>query len=140
VTAAALCDQALQDNDGVVSLIRVIDKVTVAGVAGPEPMPASHVNLTLVLMLKAGEAAGRAFTVKLRPENPAGHSFAETEVPVRFAAEPNAGANLLVKLGLLVTSPGLYWINVLLDDEQLTRTPLLVDYVVTPGPPGPPQG
>jgi hypothetical protein len=131
VTAAALCDRTLQESDGVLSLIRIVDKVTVAGVGPEEQMAQASVNLTLVLILKAGDAAGRPFTVKLRPENPEGRAIAETQVPVRFADEPNASASLLVQLGLLINQPGLYWINVLLDDELLTRVPLLVQYAVT---------
>lgn len=139
VITAALCDQALQDKDGSISLVRVIDKVTGHGVA--EQMPSFTANIVFVLILTAGEAAGQSFTVNLQMNGPSGEMYAGIELPVRFGDSPNARANLIVKLALQVASPGLHWVRVLLEDELLTRTPLLAEYDrVTPAPQGPVPG
>ncbi len=46
LTVAALCDKALQEKDGVISLIRVVDKLTSSAVGpdAPEQMPPFPVN------------------------------------------------------------------------------------------------
>jgi uncharacterized protein DUF6941 len=130
VTAAALCEQVLQEPDGVISLIRVVDKVTSTDVDTERPgvMPSFPVTLTLALLLKAGDAQGRSFTLRLQPIDPGGKVIASSELPLRFAASPAAGATFLVRLALVVNQPGQHWIRVTLDDEPFTRVPLLIEH------------
>jgi hypothetical protein len=136
VITAAFCDEALQERDGTISLIRVIDKLTASVPA--EQIPPVTVNLAFVLLLRAGSAAGRGFTARLGIERPGGEIFGGIEAPVIFSDAPNSPANLIVKLQLQITSPGLHWMAVLLDDEPLARTPLMVEFeAVTPGPQDP---
>ena len=86
LTMATLCERAIREVDGVVSLIRVVDKVTntVGGPVMPEMLPAVPVNLTLVIMLRAGEASG-PYTLKVRPEPPTGPPPEEIELDKRAA-------------------------------------------------------
>lgn len=131
VATAVFCERAIQERDGVLSLIRMIDKITNA-LAGPSPavpneMPPVPVNLTLVVVLKPGGARGR-YTVKVRPEAPSGQRLPEVEAPVSFSGAPDAGANLLFNVNMIATEEGLYWFDVLLDEQLLTRTPLRIEY------------
>lgn len=130
VTTAALCERVLQEPDGVISLIRVVDKITVSDVDAerPDVMPPIPVMLTLVLLLKAGAAQGRSFTLQLEPVDPAGRAIARSELPLQFPASEAAGATFLVKMALIVSHPGQHWINVMLDGELFTRVPLLVEH------------
>jgi hypothetical protein len=127
--AATLCERAIQEGDGVLSLIRVVDKVTqaVAGPTVPDKMPPIQVNLTLVVVLKPGEARGR-YRLGVRPEAPSGQRLPDAELPVSFAGAPDAGANLLLGINMIAEEEGLYWFDVLLDDQLLTRTPLRIEY------------
>ena len=129
--AAAICERAIQDRDGVLTLVRMIDKITgtVAGQgsAVPDTMPPIPVNLTLVVVLKPGEARGR-FRVTLRPEAPSGQRLPEAEVPVSFTGAPDTGANVLFGINMMAVEEGLYWFDVFLDSQLLTRTPLRVEY------------
>jgi hypothetical protein len=131
LVTATLCELSIQENDGVLSLIRMIDKITNAIIGPsatvPEAMPALAVNLTMVIMLKPGEARGR-YTVKVRPEMPSGQRLPDTELPVSFAGAPDAGVNLIFKINLMASEEGLYWFDVLLDEHLLTRTPLRIEY------------
>jgi hypothetical protein len=131
LVTAAFCERAIQERDGVLSLIRIVDKITNT-IAGPRPavpdrMPPVSVNLTLVVIMKPGEARGR-FTVKVRPEAPSGQRLPDVELPVSFAGAPDAGANLLFGVNMIAGEEGVYWFDVLLDDELLTRTPLRIEY------------
>lgn len=129
--AATLCERAIQDRDGVLTLVRVVDKIT-GTIAGPGPavpdtMPPVPVNLTLVIILKGGRAQGR-FRVTLRPEAPSGQRLSEAEIPVSFTGAPDAGANVLFGINMMATEEGLYWFDVSLDGQLLTRTPLRIEY------------
>lgn len=131
LVTAAFCERAIQERDGVLSLIRMIDKIT-STVAGPGPvvpdrMPPIPVNLTLAVVLKPGEARGR-FMVKVRPEAPSGQRLAEVELPVSFTGAPDTGANLLFGVNMIATEEGVYWFDTLMDDQLLTRTPLRIEY------------
>ena len=59
LTMAALCRDVIEDKDGILSLIRIVNRVTARG-HGPdakEEMPPVRVPLFLVWTLKTGDAA-----------------------------------------------------------------------------------
>lgn len=133
LTAALLCEKVLQEQDGALSVIRVIDQVThtAAGADVPQQMPAFILSLTALIALKAGQARGR-YAVKLRPEDPSGTQLGTMEMPVQFQGEPS-GANLVLEINLQVGLEGRYWFDVLFvaapgEERLLTRIPLLVLY------------
>lgn len=139
VTVAAICNEVLQEKDNVLSLIRVVDRVgyTYAAGGGSDAWPPFTSPLTLVLIMKAGDAAGRRFALKLRPVSPDGTVIGESELPFEFADTPNYSATFVVKLAVTFIQPGVHWIDVLLDDGLLTRIPLQVDYQpLSPGASG----
>lgn len=125
---AIFCERVLQERDGVISAIRIIDRITRAasGPATPEEMPPVPVNLFVLLAFKSGSARGR-HTVHLRPEDPSGLKLAETSLPILFEAE-DQGAVITLNLGFEAQHEGLYWFDVSLDEELITRMPLRVVY------------
>jgi hypothetical protein len=132
LNVAAICERALQEADGVVSMIRVIDKLThttTGQISAPE-MPEFTTDLALVVMFKAGRGAGQGFTLTVRAQDPDGGHIAEEQLPLRFEDAPHASAHLIVRLALRIKRPGLYWVTVLLGEEQVTRVPLLVEHVL----------
>jgi hypothetical protein len=129
VSLAVICEKVLTEQDGVISVIRVIDRIinTVAGLDVPEQMPPMDLAFVLVVTLKSDAARGR-HTVKLRPETPSGHQLPEHEIPILFEGE-DRGTNIIVNFGIRVEEEGLYWFDVFLDDNQLlTRIPLRIVY------------
>ncbi len=125
---ALICEKALQEQDGILSLIRIIDRVmiTATGPTAPVEMPPSNVQVTLVLGFKSGEARG-SHTVVVRPEAPSGLRMPEVSLPVLFEGE-DRGQNVILGLALQVEHQGLYWFDVLLDDALITRVPLRIVY------------
>lgn len=128
LTAAVLCERVLQEKDDVISIIRMIDRLTViVNAAGsPETMPPAAVNLTALIALKSGSARGR-MTVKWRTETPSGLKLPDQLFPVFFEGE-DRGANLVINLNMIAEQEGLYWFDVLLDEQPLTRIPLRILY------------
>lgn len=128
LSMAVICEKVLNEQDGVLSLIRIIDRVTV-GASGPDvpdEMPPAPLNFTVVVSLKSGAARGRHKLV-LRPEDPSGHQMNALEVPIHFEGE-DRGANIIINFAITAEQEGLYWIDVLFSDAVLTRMPLRVIY------------
>jgi uncharacterized protein DUF6941 len=128
---AVLCEKVLHEQDGVLSLIRVVDRI-VSSAVGPEPpaeMPPVAVNLTAVILLKSGSARGR-HQVRIVLEAPSGQDVGpEVHLPVLLEGE-DRGVNLVVNLGFQAEDEGLYWFNVYFGDQGmlLTRIPLRIVY------------
>lgn len=129
VTVAALCENVLVDVTNALSLIRIVDRIdhTHMGSEVPDQMPPVPINLKVVIALKPGDARGR-HALKLRPEAPSGQQHVAIEVPVLFESE-DRGVNLTANLGMQLDQEGLWWFDVLLNEDQLlTRIPLRLAY------------
>jgi hypothetical protein len=133
VQMALFCEKALQESDGVISPIRVVDRVFHSAMSPTPPaaMPPFPYQLTMVVALKAGEATGRS-TVAIETESPDGITRAGPSFDVLWEA-PDRGNNLIVGMQMVFEKEGLYWFNVLCDGQLLTRIPLRVVYRATTG-------
>ena len=129
LSVAVLCERVLEEKDGVLSLIRIVDRITNAatGPDAPDEMPPAPINLTAVLSFKSGKARG-SYTVKLRPEDPSGTQLPALDMPIHFEGEGDRGSNLVVNFNFVAEMAGLYWIDVLFEDDLITRMPLRVIY------------
>lgn len=124
IQAACICERVLREQDGVLSAIRIVDRMTLSAPASlpAEEMPPVAVAHTLLLCLKSGEARGSA-SLKLSVEQPSGLRTPGQTLPVFFEGG-DLGVNIVLPLQLQLTQAGLYWIDVHLDDERLVRIPL----------------
>jgi hypothetical protein len=128
LAVAALCEKVIEDKQGVLSLIRIVDRI-VANVVAPDvpaAMPPIPVSLTAVVILRSGEARGR-HSLKIRLEEPSGLQQGTTEIPVFFEGE-DRGMNAVIPLQIVAREEGLYWFDVLVNDELLSRIPLRLIY------------
>jgi hypothetical protein len=132
---AVLCESVIEDKQGVLSLIRVVDQITQTAVGPdvPDEMPAFTLEaLTMVISLKADQARGR-YTVKIRPEAPGGVQLPAMQMPIQLDGGER-GINLISRLNFLVEQEGIYWFDILFspkkgeEDRLLTRIPLRVIY------------
>src|SRR5260370_5270472 len=128
LVAALLCEKVLQEKDGIVSIIRMVDRITLTASASisPEALPPLTLNLTLFLAFKSGSARG-SNTIKLRIESPSGIKLPEQLLPIFFEGE-DRGANLILALNMVVDQERVYWFDILLEEELFTRVPLRVIY------------
>lgn len=126
--AAVLCGDVIEGKDGVLSLVRVIDRLTlsVTGSDTPANMPSLASLLKMVLMFVAGRARG-SHQVTVKMEKP------DTEVkPVWsgtvFLEGEDRGANVVLELQATLDQEGLYWFDVEFDGGLMTRMPFRVIY------------
>lgn len=120
--AAFLCEKVLTEQDGVTSAIRIFDRVFVPYLEKEDP-PKSAVALTLLLMFKSGGFKGKA-TVTISLFAPSGAKRPDTTQEVTFPEQVNGGANIVGNIAFSPKEEGLYWFEILLNGESVTRIPL----------------
>lgn len=135
---AAFCERVLHEQDGVLSLIRMVDRlITDPNVIEAGGTPSAH-QLFVVIMFKGGEARGSS-QLTLAPVAPSGMKLAEIETSVLFEGGEDRGIQLIVPVAMPLNQSGVYWFSVLLDDVLITKIPLRVVHqrqrLGAPGPP-----
>ncbi|MBI2861525.1 MAG: hypothetical protein HYX89_01770 [Chloroflexi bacterium] len=127
IQAASFCDQVIEGKDGVLSLIRLVNRlgVQVAGPEAPEAMPPTKFTLKLVLVLNAGDAKGR-HDLTIVPQLPSGETKAPMVQSVHL--EPGKSSNLIVIVEFTYELEGQYWFNVLFDGLPFTKIAMEVRY------------
>lgn len=123
LTAALICDRVLQESDGTLSVIRLIDEITLADGA------ATALDVALLVCLKGG-APGATHQVRVvarLPEGGGAHEVGSHSLELG-SLQPDGvpGANLVVQLKLALERAGVYWFDVEMDGRRLTATPLQV--------------
>ena len=128
VQMALLCERVLQEKDNVLSVIRAIDRftITAAGQNPPAEMPPGAINAMLVVTLKSGDMRGR-FNIRVVPRSPSLKTMPEIAAGVLLEGG-DRGVNFLAEVHMAVTEEGLYWFDVYLEDQLLTRIPMRVLY------------
>lgn len=122
VQAACFCETVIQDVTGAMSLIRIIDTLNhqASGPNPPHDMPPVPHTMKLVLMFKPGQAQGR-HDLTVRGRLPNGEAVDALNLSIRFEGDEK-GANVLADFGFVFSFEGLYWFDVLLDDENRIQT------------------
>jgi len=134
VTAAMICERVLTEQDGALSAIRIIDRVFFITDSDGTPLQPQQ-PITFVLMFKSGSARGTV-NVQLRAEKPSGEQAPVAEANLLMEGE-DRGANLVLSAGFEPDQQGLYWYDVLVEGEVVTRMPLRAVYQPLPsGPSG----
>ena len=134
VQTAVFCEQILDQTEGVVSAIRIFDRLNL--LSQPEPPPGTPpgaqpvVMVKILLMLKSGPVRGRR-TIRIVYEAPKGQSDELHRGPAEFQGKEN-GVVIHGPVAIPMHGEGLYWCNIFVDDVQITRMPLRVAYAAAP--------
>jgi hypothetical protein len=141
VAAACFCENVIEDkSDGAMSLIRIIDKITITLQSPPAPpdFPSDEnrlgVNIIAFVSLKAGDSPGE-HAVRMEMVSPSGKRNPPWVQQITFPAEPTSGANIRMNSVIYIVAGGLFWLEVFVDDKLLTCMPLqiLINKVEGPG-------
>lgn len=125
---AAFCEQVIEDKSGVLSLIRMVDRlqITAQGPEVPEEMPPTAINWTLVFTFKSGDARG-TYAVRIEPVLPSGERMAPFTLSLHLEGG-NRGQSIINRMNFPVKMPGVHWFKIYLDDIFLTQLPIEVIY------------
>jgi hypothetical protein len=140
LAVAALAERVLTEQDGVVSLVRIVDHFTFqpprSAVESDEEWR-GVVDATAYVSFKAGGFSGPA-TIRLEPVFPGDERRPGIDVPIEFP-DPAGGANLVVKINLATRTPGVYWYDVYLNEKRVTSIPFRISIEPRDGEDEPPE-
>ena len=126
--AAVLCENAIEDKQGVLSLIRIVDR-TILGARGPEvpdEMPSFKQRIFVVLMFVSGDARG-THQCSIVLQKPDGLRQLINSGTVLLEGD-DRGANVIIEMNLDVELEGLHWYEVRLGNQISTQIPWRVVY------------
>jgi len=126
--AALICEKVLQEKDGVISAIRLIDRLihTIRAAQMPDPPPGVPFQFTILIVLKTGMARGR-HQLSVVSEDPAGQRRPVFSTTMLFEGE-DRGNNLVVQTSTEFSTEGVYWFDMVVDDRLITRMPFRLIY------------
>ena len=135
--AAVFCERVLLEQDGVASIIRIVDRL-VSQAVGPDPpekMPLLQTQISLFICLKSGFAKG-SYYINVEGTSPTGRRINIGSFPVLLEGD-DRGVNIAGMADLRVDEEGLYWFDIRFEKRFLTRIPLRIVYqrVRIGGPP-----
>jgi hypothetical protein len=123
VGAALFCERILTEEGGVRSFMRVIDT---GEIDLPPNLPLKPaIDIQAVVILKIPPEETRAdYGVELIGHSPSGTRMT-VGAPVRVSIEEQGGgANIAARIAFPVEEYGVYWFDVVVDGEVLTKMPL----------------
>jgi hypothetical protein len=126
--ASVLCTHILDEKDGSLSVIRIIDRITIPKPESPPLLnnPVPVVQLNALFVLRGDEDGDHKFQVRINsPSKP--NAQEGPEMPIRIDG-PGRGLNLNTNVLLELGEEGMYWIDVYLDGEVSVRVPVEVVY------------
>lgn len=134
LNAALICDKVLQEQDGTLSVIRLVDRVQVqtltAGTAPPDSPKTDVggvlVQITALVSLKKGKSDGK-FTLSIGAVSPSQKITSLFEGALEMIGGEDRGQNVVVPLMIATQDFGLHWFEVRLDGQLLTRMPLVIE-------------
>lgn len=138
VQLATFCEMAIEDKTGTLSIIRLIDRFTISGQTSE--MPPTVIKATLAISLKAGFMRQKA-KLRIQPITPSGKEMSPVELAVLFEGDER-GLQLVFPIQMILDEEGLYWFDVSIDGQPLTRIALRLLYqqIATAAKPGPEEG
>lgn len=128
LTAALLCDKVLEEKNGTLSVMRVIDRV--------EFQKAKDIPEIEKLGIKPGIPLSGLICVKSGPMVGKAHVYLDEVRPsgtrkrlLTFEADLKGGdhgQNLIINMMLGIEEEGLHWFEVFIEDTLMTKIPLMI--------------
>ena len=122
-----ICERVLEEKEGVLSLIRMVDRftITITGKEPPEQLPHLLRPLTIIMSWVGGLGSHEAAFNIISPSgetqrSPRSWSFSLDAI--------NRGHNIIVTLPVSMAKEGVYWIEFILNDQVKSRVPFQVIY------------
>jgi hypothetical protein len=125
LSMAVFCEKVLREGDGVISIIRVVDRFMVRGAT---PQIGNQVlRFQTVIIFKSGDLRGK-YIIRIKPTSPTGIELPGMEFPTFFEGDSDRGAAIVADTNFAIDEEGLFWFDIYLETELVTRMPLRVMY------------
>ncbi|MGH7907064.1 MAG: DUF6941 family protein [Candidatus Binataceae bacterium] len=121
IAAAFLCERVIQEQDGVLTIVRIVDtfSVTIPPALPPDVTPSIALMGLLAFKKSSPGAEGEKHQVRMTLRLPSGKT---QPLPARdffFKPEEFSGANLILNINLGVQEYGLFRLDVSVDDDEI---------------------
>jgi hypothetical protein len=126
LSIAIFCEKVLREADNVLSVIRVIDRFNVFGPT-PEMKQPYTLPFTILVSFKSGILRGKQL-LEIRPILPDGTEMQSFSFPMLFEGDDERGNAVIAPMSFIAEVEGLYWFDVYLNGELVTRMPLRIAY------------
>lgn len=126
LATAVFCERVLREQDGGVSLIRIVDRLDI-DVKGLEIGPIKG-QLILFLTFKTGNANGE-YEMSLIKESPSGERAKPQHHPIKFDGSPNTNRSLTINLQATFDEAGVWYFVLLLNGKQITKIPFEIRFL-----------
>lgn len=126
---ATICERYILEQDGALTLFRVIDRFMISGQT--DEMPPTVLQFTVVVSFRSGNFRGR-LELTLTTLDPDMIQLTQANFPLMFEGDAERGCITIAQVQMQVKDEGLYWITVSLRGQECTRIPLRVIYQKQP--------
>lgn len=126
LASAFFCERVLREQDGVLSIIRIVDRWNVTGPTPNIEQPLI-VQTTLVVLIKSGIFRGPA-QLRITPISPSNARMESIVLTTFFEADDDRGTGIVLPIGFPVKEDGVYWFEVALAGQNL-QTPQVLTYM-----------
>lgn len=138
LAAAFFCENVLEDKDGVLSAMRIVDTINVAiHPSAPADFPSAETPLQLqqnmLFIIKTGDAPGK-YEFSITAESPAGKKQEVDKREIELHGPVAGGLNIRHAITFLLRSAGVYWFSVRINRKLMTRVPLSINVIRIPKP------
>lgn len=128
LAAALFCESLIDGTDGALSVIRIADNLTVTiPPDAPENVPSEvkpvPASIWLLVTLRKGDGP-REHELSIVLHAPSGQLHRYDAQKIVLSPEPYGGANVKVRVNLLLKAGGLHWFDIEVDGKLMTRVPL----------------
>lgn len=125
---AVFCEKVLEEKTGTLSAIRIIDRFTISTIApsAPDIMPAVNIGIHILVCFKSGDFKGKQ-KVEIKPFTPSGKELPGWASDILLEGDER-GANIILEYGFAATEEGVYWFDVILAGNVVTKMPLRLIY------------
>ena len=123
---AALCEKVLEEKDGSLSLIRLIDRlsITAEGTDVPKELPPGQFPVTAIMSWIHGLGN---YEARIHVDFPDADSLDSPTIPF-YLDSLDKIQNVIIRLVLPIKRQGIYWFNFMLGDDVKSKLPLRVIY------------
>ena len=125
VSFAVLCEKTIEDKLGRLTLINIVDQVNFTPPQGQDSVDqplAVPIKLVAAIGFKSGVLKGPN-EIKLQFMKPSGERGPSMQVSALFQGDER-GTNLITEMNLVLNEEGLYWVEVYVQEQFMTRIPL----------------
>lgn len=126
LAAALFCETVIRAVDQTVTIVRVIDQLTIKMEDPTDEQPVAWpVKLTAFISFRTGSSPGK-HVISVSGRRPNGETMRAHAQDVECPSQPNSGVNIIFRMEFFASEAGTFLFDVAIDQRVVTTMPFLV--------------